>query len=159
MRNLLNALIDQLVTACVNALTVINNTKTGNLIADVEGQVVFELDLGWLGATSFDGLWGAANMPAQELLLSFVVEKDYISDGRICVKTDAQSLVYGSDIELVIEDMIKQASNGLISGTGSEQGMQGDFEVDDNGMYTHAYSIDVHVDSPEFEQLQELVYA
>ena len=71
------------------------------------------------------------------------------------VKTDAESLVYGSDIEGVIEDMIKGASNGMISGTGSEQGMQGDFEVDGDG-YGHCYSIDVEINSPVFV---ELVYS
>ena len=159
MRNLLNALINQLVTACSSALAVLNNLTTTNLIADIEGYVTFELELGTLGATNFDGLWGAANMPAQDLVLHFRIEKDYISDGRITVKTDAHSLVYGSDIEYVIEDMIKEASGGLISGTGSEQGMQGDFEKTEDGYLAHDYSIDIVINSPEFDQLQDLVYA
>ena len=149
MEKILNKLVEVLVAACGENLKV--NT--------VDGVVYFYLDLGTLGATHFDGLWGAANMPEQNLELSFSIDADFVSDGQVYVKTDAESLVYGSDIEGVIEDMIKQASNGMISGTGSEQGMQGDFEVDDNGQYTHAYSIDVHINSPEFEQLQELVYA
>ena len=63
----------------------------------------------------------------------------------------------GSDIEYVIEDMIKEASGGMISGTGSEQGMQGDFEVDGEG-FGHCYSIDVHIDSPVYEELTEAMY-
>ena len=147
MEKLLNKLVEVLKAACGDNLKV--NT--------VGGVTHFDLDLGTLGATHFDGLWGAANMPEQNLELSFTIA-DYISDGQVYVKTDAESLVYGSDIEYVIEDMIKEASGGLISGTGSEQGMQGDFEVDGDG-FGHCYSIDVHIDSPVFEQLTDTVYA
>ena len=148
MRNLLNKLVEILTTACGDALTV---TEHG-------GVTQFKLDLGTLGATYFDGLWGASRMPAQELVLSFSVEEDYISDGNVGVTTEKRALVYSSDIEEVIEDMIKEASGGLISGTGSEQGMQGDFEQAD-GVYTHAYSIDVLIDTPVFEALTDTVYA
>jgi hypothetical protein len=149
MLGLLNKLIATLKTACGDALTVVTENSVTH----------FELELGGLGATSFDGLWGAANMPAQNLLLKFSIEDDYISDGRVSVITDAESLVYGSDIEYVIEDMIKEASGGLISGTGSEQGMQGDFDEFEGNMFEHAYSIDVHIDSPVWEQLSDSVYA
>lgn len=152
MEKLLNKLIAVLTAACGDALTV---TQQG-------GVTQFELELGTLGATRFDGLWGAANMPAQELALTFGIERDngsYISDGQVYVTTDAEALVYGSDIENVIEDMIKEASNGLISGTGSEQGMQGDFESLGAGILGHTYSIDVDVDSPAWEELTEAVYA
>jgi hypothetical protein len=148
MQGLLNKLIEVLTTACGDALTV---TNFGDITQ-------FELELGTLGATQFDGLWGAANMPAQNLVLSFSIEADYISDGNVDVITDEHAMVYGSDIEYVIEDMIKQASGGLISGTGSEQGMQGDFEQED-GLYTHAYSIDVQMDTPVFTELTDTVYA
>ena len=148
MRNLLNKLVEILTTACGDALTV---TEHG-------GVTQFELALGGLGATYFDGLWGASRMPAQDLTLSFSIEEDYISDGNVGVTTDKRALVYSSDIEEVIEDMIKEASGGLISGTGSEQGMQGDFEQAD-GVYTHAYSIDVLIDTPVFEALTDTVYA
>ncbi len=149
MQKLLNKLIEVLATACGDALTV---TEHG-------GVTHFELELGTLGATNFDGLWGAANMPAQNLFLAFSIEDDYISDGHITVTTDSEALVYGSDIEYVIEDMIKEASNGMIMGTGSEQGMQGDFDTELDGTITHAYSIDVHIDSPVFEALTDTVYA
>jgi len=148
MQGLLNKLIAVLTEACGDALTV---TNFGDITQ-------FELELGTLGATQFDGLWGAANMPAQNLTLSFSIEADYISDGNVDVITDEHAMVYGSDIEYVIEDMIKTASGGLISGTGSEQGMQGDFEQAD-GLYTHAYSIDVHIDTPVFGELTDTVYA
>jgi len=148
MRNLLNKLVEILTTACGDALTV---TEHG-------GVTQFKLDLGTLGATYFDGLWGASRMPEQPLFLVFSIEEDYVSDGNVPVITDKRALVYSSDIEYVIEDMIKQASGGLISGTGSEQGMQGDFELED-GLYTHAYSIDVHIDSPVWEKLTDKVYA
>jgi len=148
MQGLLNKLIEVLTTACGDALTV---TNFGDITQ-------FELELGTLGATQFDGLWGAANMPAQNLVLSFSIEADYISDGNVDVITDEHAMVYGSDIEYVIEDMIKAASGGLISGTGSEQGMQGDFEQED-GLYTHAYSIDVQMDTPVFAELTDTVYA
>ena len=148
MRNLLNKLVEILTTACGDALTV---TEHG-------GVTQFELELGTLGATYFDGLWGASRMPEQPLFLVFSIEEDYVSDGNVPVITDKRALVYSSDIEYVIEDMIKQASGGLISGTGSEQGMQGDFELED-GLYTHAYSIDVHIDSPVWEKLTDKVYA
>ena len=147
MEKLLNKLVEVLVAACGENLTV--NTR--------DGMVYFDLDLGTLGATSFDGLWGAANMPEQKLELSFSIDADFESDGQVYVKTDAESFVYGSDIEYVIEDMIKEASGGLISGTGSEQGMQGDFEVDGEG-FGHCYSIDVHIDSPVYEELTEAMY-
>jgi len=148
MQGLLNKLIAVLTEACGDALTV---TNFGDITQ-------FELELGTLGATQFDGLWGAANMPAQNLTLSFSIEADYISDGNVDVITDEHAMVYGSDIEYVIEHMIKTASSGLISGTGSEQGMQGDFEQAD-GLYTHAYSIDVHIDTPVFGELTDTVYA
>ena len=148
MRNLLNKLVEILTTACGDALTV---TEHG-------GVTQFKLDLGTLGATYFDGLWGASRMPEQPLFLVFSIEEDYVSDGNVPVITDKRALVYSSDIEYVIEDMIKQASGGLISGTGSEQGMQGEFEQED-GVYTHAYSIDVHIDSPVWEKLTDKVYA
>jgi hypothetical protein len=148
MRNLLNKLVEILTTACGDALTV---TEHG-------GVTQFKLDLGTLGATYFDGLWGASRMPEQPLFLVFSIEEDYVSDGNVPVITDKRALVYSSDIEYVIEDMIKQASGGLISGTGSEQGMQGDFEQED-GVYTHAYSIDVHIDSPVWGKLTDKVYA
>jgi len=148
MEKILNKLVEVLVAACGDNLKV--NT--------VDGVSYFYLNIGTLGATHFDGLWGAANMPAQNLELSFQIDADFVSDGLVYVKTDAESLVYGSDIENVIEDMIKEASNGMISGLGSEQGMQGDFEVDGSG-YGHTYSIDVAIDSPVFEQLQDMVYA
>lgn len=148
MEKLLNKLVEVLVAACGDNLKV--NT--------VDGVRYFYLNIGTLGATHFDGLWGAANMPAQNLELSFSIDADFVSDGQVYVKTDAQSLVYGSDIEDVIEDMIKEASNGMISGTGSEQGMQGDFEADGDG-YGHCYSIDVLIDSPVFEELVDGVYA
>jgi len=148
MEKILNKLVEVLVGACGDNLKV--NT--------VDGVSYFYLNIGTLGATHFDGLWGAANMPAQNLELSFSIDADFVSDGLVYVKTDAESLVYGSDIENVIEDMIKEASNGMISGLGSEQGMQGDFEVDGSG-YGHTYSIDVAIDSPVFEQLQDMVYA
>jgi len=148
MRNLLNKLVEILTTACGDALTV---TEHG-------GVTQFKLDLGTLGATYFDGLWGASRMPEQPLFLVFSIEEDYVSDGNVPVITDKRALVYSSDIEYVIEDMIKAASGGLISGTGSEQGMQGDFEQED-GVYTHAYSIDVHIDSPVWEKLTDKVYA
>jgi len=148
MRNLLNKLVEILTTACGDALTV---TEHG-------GVTQFKLDLGTLGATYFDGLWGASRMPEQPLFLVFSIEEDYVSDGNVPVITDKRALVYSSDIEYVIEDMIKAASGGLISGTGSEQGMQGDFEQED-GLYTHAYSIDVHIDSPVWEKLTDKVYA
>ena len=147
MEKLLNKLVEVLVAACGENLTV--NTR--------DGMVYFDLDLGTLGATHFDGLWGAANMPEQNLELSFSIDADFVSDGQVYVKTDAESFVYGSDIEYVIEDMIKEASGGLISGTGSEQGMQGDFEVDGEG-FGHCYSIDVHIDSPVYEELTEAMY-
>jgi len=148
MQELLNKLVEVLTNACGDALTV---TQFGDITQ-------FELELGTLGATYFDGLWGASRMPAQELVLSFSVEADYISDGNVGVTTEKRALVYSSDIEEVIEDMIKEASGGLISGTGSEQGMQGDFEQAD-GVYTHAYSIDVLIDTPVFEALTDTVYA
>jgi len=148
MEKILNKLVEVLVAACGDNLKV--NT--------VDGVSYFYLNIGTLGATHFDGLWGAANMPAQNLELSFQIDADFVSDGLVYVKTDAESLVYGSDIENVIEDMIKEASNGMISGLGSEQGMQGDFEVDGSG-YGHTYSIDVAIDSPVFEELQDMVYA
>ena len=148
MEKILNKLVEVLVAACGDNLKV--NT--------VDGVRYFDLNIGTLGATHFDGLWGAANMPAQNLELSFSIDADFVSDGLVYVKTDAESLVYGSDIENVIEDMIKEASNGMISGLGSEQGMQGDFEVDGSG-YGHTYSIDVAIDSPVFEELQDMVYA
>jgi len=148
MQELLNKLIEVLTNACGDALTV---TAYGDITQ-------FELELGTLGATYFDGLWGASRMPAQNLTLSFSIEADYISDGNVPVITDKRALVYSSDIEEVIEDMIKEASGGLISGTGSEQGMQGDFEQAD-GVYTHAYSIDVLIDTPVFEALTDTVYA
>jgi len=148
MEKILNKLVEVLVGACGDNLKV--NT--------VDGVSYFYLNIGTLGATHFDGLWGAANMPAQNLELSFSIDADFVSDGLVYVKTDAESLVYGSDIENVIEDMIKEASNGMISGLGSEQGMQGDFEVDGSG-YGHTYSIDVAIDSPVFEELQDMVYA
>jgi hypothetical protein len=145
MEKLLNKLVEVLVAACGD-----------NLKVDVvDGVGYFYLNIGTLGATHFDGLWGAANMPAQNLELSFSIDADFVSDGQVYVKTDAESLVYGSDIEGVIEDMIKGASNGMISGTGSEQGMQGDFDVDGDG-YGHCYSIDVEINSPVFV---ELVYS
>jgi len=145
MEKILNKLVEVLVAACGDNLKV--NT--------VDGVRYFDLNIGTLGATHFDGLWGAANMPAQNLELSFSIDADFVSDGQVYVKTDAESLVYGSDIEDVIEDMIKEASNGMISGTGSEQGMQGDFDVDGSG-YGHCYSIDVEINSPVFV---ELVYS
>lgn len=148
MQNLLNKLIAILKTACGDDLTVIQQ----------DGVTEFELELGGLGATHFDGLWGAANMPAQNLLLKFSIEDDYFSDGRVSVITDSEALVYGSDIEYVIEDMIKEASGGLISGTGSEQGMQGDWEREE-GAITHTYSIDLHINSPVYDDLIETVYA
>ena len=148
MQNILNKLVEVLKAACGDNLTV--HVK--------DGQAAFYLNLGTLGAIHFDGLWGAANMVEQNLELSFMVDADFVSDGQVYVKTDAESLVYGSDIEYVIEDMIKEASNGLISGTGSEQGMQGDFEVDGDG-FGHCCSIDVHIDSPVFEELTDTVYA
>ena len=148
MQELLNKLVEILTTACGDALTV---TQFGDITQ-------FELELGTLGATYFDGLWGASRMPAQNLVLSFSIEEDYISDGNVGVTTEKRALVYSSDIEEVIEDMIKEASGGLISGTGSEQGMQGDFELED-GVYTHAYSIDVLIDTPVFEALTDTVYA
>ena len=148
MEKILNKLVEVLKAACGDNLTV--HVK--------DGQAAFYLNLGTLGATHFDGLWGAANMVEQNLELSFMVDADFVSDGQVYVKTDTESLVYGSDIEYVIEDMIKEASGGLISGTGSEQGMQGDFEVDGEG-FGHCYSIDVHIDSPVFEELTDTVYA
>ena len=148
MEKILNKLVEVLKAACGDNLTV--HVK--------DGQAAFYLNLGTLGATHFDGLWGAANMVEQNLELSFMVDADFVSDGQVYVKTDAESLVYGSDIEYVIEDMIKEASGGLISGTGSEQGMQGDFEVDGDG-FGHCYSIDVAIDSPVFEELTDTVYA
>ena len=148
MQELLNKLVEILTTACGDALTV---TQFGDITQ-------FELELGTLGATYFDGLWGASRMPAQNLTLSFSIEEDYISDGNVGVTTEKRALVYSSDIEEVIEDMIKEASGGLISGTGSEQGMQGDFEQAD-GVYTHAYSLDLQVDTPVFEALIHSVYA
>ena len=147
MEKILNKLVEVLVAACGDNLKV--NTR--------DGVRYFDLQLGTLGATYFDGLWGAANMPEQNLELSFTIDADFISDGQVYVKTDAESLVYGSDIEDVIEDMIKEASGGLISGTGSEQGMQGDFEVDGEG-FGHCYSIDVAIDSPLFKEWEEAVY-
>ena len=149
MKNLLNKLVELLTTACGDALTV---TEHG-------GVTHFELELGTLGATYFDGLWGASRMPEQNLFLAFSIDEDYVSDGNVPVITDKRALVYSSDIEYVIEDMIKDASGGLIRGTGSEQGMQGDFELEDDGTLTHAYSIDVHVDSPLWEQLSDKIYA
>lgn len=148
MEKILNKLVEVLVAACGENLKV--NT--------VDGVVYFYLDLGTLGATHFDGLWGAANMPEQNLELSFSIDADFVSDGQVYVKTDAQSLVYGSDIEGVIEDMIKEASGGLISGTGSEQGMQGDFDVDGDG-FGHCYSIDVDIEALSFEELTDAIYA
>lgn len=148
MEKILNKLVEVLVAACGENLKV--NT--------VDGVVYFYLDLGTLGATHFDGLWGAANMPEQNLELSFSIDADFVSDGQVYVKTDAESLVYGSDIEGVIEDMIKEASGGLISGTGSEQGMQGDFDVDGDG-FGHCYSIDVDIEALSFEELTDAIYA
>ena len=149
MESILNRLVEVLKAACGD-----------NLKVNVVGGVThFDLDLGTLGATHFDGLWGAANMPEQNLELSFTIA-DYISDGQVYVKTDAESLVYGSDMEYVIEDMIKEASGGLIMGTGSEQGMQGDMEQypGDSEHFGHGYSLDVHIDSPVFAEWEEAVY-
>lgn len=149
MEKILNKLVEVLVAACGDNLKV--NT--------VDGVRYFDLNIGTLGATNFDGLWGAANMPAQDLELSFSIDADFVSDGQVYVKTDAESLVYGSDIEYVIEDMIKEASNGLISGTGSEQGMQVWPEKQEEGGWIQGYSIDVAIDSPVFEELVDTVYA
>ena len=146
--DLLKKLVAVLQDACGENLTV---TYHG-------GVTHFELDLGVLGATYFDGLWGASRMPEQPLFLAFSIDEDYISDGNVSVVTVDRALVYSSDIEEVIEDMIKEASGGLIRGLGSEQGMQGDFDFED-GMWTHAYSLDVHIDSPVWEQLSDKIYA
>ncbi len=152
MQELLNKLVAVLTAACGSALTV---TQRGHVTQ-------FELELGTLSARSFDGLWGAAHMPAQDLTLTFGIEVDddegYISDGQVYVITDAEALVYGSNVMYVIEDMIKRASNGMIGGLGSEQGMQGDFEHDFE-QWGHTYSIDVDVDSPVWEELLDTVYA
>ncbi len=150
MQELLNKLVAVLTAACGSALTV---TQRGHVTQ-------FELELGTLCARSFDGLWGAANMPTRDLTLAFGIDADdgYISDGQVYVITDAEALVYGSDIMYAIEDMIKRASNGMIGGLGSEQGMQGDFEHDFE-QWGHTYSIDVDVDSPVWEELLDSVYA
>ena len=73
MESILNKLVAVLVAACGENLTV--NTR--------DGVRYFDLDLGTLGATHFDGLWGAANMPEQKLELSFSIDADCESDGQV----------------------------------------------------------------------------
>ena len=123
-----------------------------------------ELPLGKIDGGTYKGLhWGDATITDTDALLHFYVGDLHgnsfsIGEGQVNLDyVEGSGLAYTGDLEDVVTARIRDLYN--LKTDGSEQGMQGDFELEDDGTLTHAYSIDVHVDSPLWEQLSDKIYA
>ena len=97
----------------------------------------------------YTGLWGNGTTTGNELVYSFTVG-DIWEDGEfgvnsltVAVESDSDGLIYGSDLEDMLSEMLSRATGGLFSCSGSEQGMQ---NLDrERGVYVHEFSADVDV--------------
>ena len=102
--------------------------------------VEVNLGKGWAGSYE-GGYWGDCEIENDELELSFAYGDIYseyeenFGEGKVWLKykggTDANGLAYTGELDKLVENKLEELTGGLITCSGSEQGMQGHYEDGD----------------------------
>ena len=97
--------------------------------------VEVNLGKGWAGSYE-GGYWGDCEIENDELELSFAYGDIYseyeenFGEGKVWLKykggTDANGLAYTGALDKAVEEKVEKLTDGLITCSGSEQGMQTD---------------------------------
>ena len=104
-------------------------------------SVVINLGTGW--ASSYEGgYWGDCEITNDELYLHFVYGNIYddeevaFGEGIVRLKykggCEANGLAYTGALDKAVENKLEEITGGLITCSGSEQGMQGHYEDDEH---------------------------
>ena len=126
MQNTRYTLLNKLQTKLGDAVTI---TDEGEFYA-----VSINLGTGW--ASSYEGgYWGDCEIENDELYLNFIYGNIYdaeevdFGEGTVQLKykggTEANGLAYTGALDKMIENKLEELTGGLITCSGSEQGMQG----------------------------------
>ena len=138
-------LFDKFVTMLAGLGTVSMNIE--------DGVAHCEIELGSIqSGIEYKGLWGSGTTAGQMSTKAVFVFGDLYDEGdpndpvlgtaTICVSTDSEDagLVYTSDLETMLSDMLAYATDNMLTLTGSEQGMQ---DVDG---CTQVFNADLHTE-------------
>ena len=126
MQNTRFTLLNKLQAKLGDAVTI---TDEGEFYA-----VSINLGTGW--ASSYEGgYWGDCEIENDELYLNFIYGNIYdaeevdFGEGTVQLKykggTEANGLAYTGALDKMIENKLEELTGGLITCSGSEQGMQG----------------------------------
>jgi len=126
MQNTRFTLLNKLQAKLGDAVTI---TDEGDFYA-----VSINLGTGW--ASSYEGgYWGDCEIENDELYLNFIYGNIYdaeevdFGEGTVQLKykggTDANGLAYTGALDKMIGDKLEELTGGLLTCSGSEQGMQG----------------------------------
>ena len=126
MQNTRYTLLNKLQAKLGDAVTI---TDEGDFYA-----VSINLGTGW--ASSYEGgYWGDCEIENDELYLNFIYGNIYdaeevdFGEGTVQLKykggTEANGLAYTGALDKMIENKLEELTGGLITCSGSEQGMQG----------------------------------
>tara|TARA_B100000282_G_scaffold231273_1_gene173691 strand:+ start:346 stop:798 length:453 start_codon:yes stop_codon:yes gene_type:complete len=126
MQNTRYTLLNKLQAKLGDAVTI---TDEGEFYA-----VSINLGTGW--ASSYEGgYWGDCEIENDELYLNFIYGNIYdaeevdFGEGTVQLKykggTEANGLAYTGALDKMIENKLEELTGGLITCSGSEQGMQG----------------------------------
>ena len=126
MQNTRYTLLNKLQAKLGDAVTI---TDEGDFYA-----VSINLGTGW--ASSYEGgYWGDCEIENDELYLNFIYGNIYdaeevdFGEGTVQLKykggTEANGLAYTGALDKMIENKLEELTGGLLTCSGSEQGMQG----------------------------------
>ena len=126
MQNTRYTLLNKLQAKLGDAVTI---TDEGDFYA-----VSINLGTGW--ASSYEGgYWGDCEIENDELYLNFIYGNIYdaeevdFGEGTVQLKykggTEANGLAYTGELDKLVEQKVEELTGGLITCSGSEQGMQG----------------------------------
>ena len=126
MQNTRYTLLNKLQAKLKDAVTI---TDEGEFYA-----VSINLGTGW--ASSYEGgYWGDCEIENDELYLNFIYGNIYdaeevdFGEGTVQLKykggTEANGLAYTGALDKAVEEKLEELTGGLITCSGSEQGMQG----------------------------------
>jgi len=126
MQNTRFTLLNKLQAKLGDAVTI---TDEGEFYA-----VSINLGTGW--ASSYEGgYWGDCEIENDELYLNFIYGNIYdaeevdFGEGTVQLKykggTEANGLAYTGELDKLVEQKVEELTGGLITCSGSEQGMQG----------------------------------
>ena len=133
MQNTRFTLLNKLQAKLGDAVTI---TDEGEFYA-----VSINLGTGW--ASSYEGgYWGDCEIENDELYLNFIYGNIYdaeevdFGEGTVQLKykggTEANGLAYTGELDKLVEQKVEELTGGLITCSGSEQGMQGHYGDDES---------------------------